>query len=253
MSSRSRTLLFATAATLALTGCDNLFGLGPEPTSLLQVNVTHHATPEDGQFPDTRTTLGNREFPTDEGWSVTLTEAFVVTAEVSLQTCAGAEIALERYWGALPENFHREDLDLSTFGGATLSPGDYCGVTVTYGPFSPADEAARHHDKPKDEAMLDGATVFIAGYARRGDELVEFELRNTERLTIDLPINASGEPLRVSGEEAFPVELTLSKTYDRFFDGIDFSELSMDDLNANVLAVLEVETRLSSGTAVAAE
>ncbi|MEM6991899.1 MAG: hypothetical protein AAF721_15430 [Myxococcota bacterium] len=256
MSAAHRTLrLFcATTALLATTGCDNLFGLGPEPTALLQVLVTHHATPEDGQFPETRTVLGNREFDTDEGWTVTLVEAFVVTADVTLSSCAGQELALDRYWGALPENFHGQDLEVSTFGGAELSPGEYCGLTVTYGPFSGDDEAAREHDVPEDETMLDGATVYLAGYAERGDALVEFEIRSDERLVLELPITTDGGgPLGVSGDEPFPVELTLSKTYDRLFDGIDFSSTDDGELEHNVLAALQVETRLNAGTTLSAE
>ncbi|MBL4685350.1 MAG: hypothetical protein JKY37_12220 [Nannocystaceae bacterium] len=256
MFSSCRILLLAATAllTLPLTGCDNLFGLAPEGTALVQVNLTHHATPTDGQFPDTSTALGNREFDNDEGWTVTLTEAFIVTANVSLQTCDGKEIGLERYWGAVPENLSGQDLDLSTFGGTEVSPGHYCGVTVTYGPFSPAGEAARQHEMPEDAAALDGTTILLTGYATRGDDLVEFEVRNTERLVVDLPITeADGGPLVVSGEEYFPVELTLSKTYDRFFDGIDFSQASSEDLSANTLAVLAIETRLTTGTAIAAD
>lgn len=249
-----RLLTFCAISTLVTTtGCDTLFDLGQDPHSLVQVLVTHHATPEDGQFPDKRSPLGNREFDNDEGWTVTLTEAFVVTADVSLQRCDGAEIGVELYWGPLPENLHSDDLDLFTFGGAEVAPGDYCGLSVTYGPYRPSSEGERMHDVPDNETDLNGATFYLAGFAQRGEEIVEFELRNEERLVIDLPIQTdAGGALRVTGDEPFPLELTLSKTYDRLFDGVDFATMPSAELATNALAVLGVETRLSSGTVVAA-
>jgi len=57
-------------------------------------------------------------------------------------------------------------------------------------------------------------------------------------------------PLVVTGDENFPLELTLSKTYDRFFDGIDFSEMGALDMNEQALAVLEFESRVAPGTVV---
>ena len=88
---RPFTVACALSAMFASSGCD-LFGLGPEPTSLVQMLVTHHATPEDGTFPDRRNGLGDQEFDTDTGWTVTLEEAFVVTASTTLNACDGTEI-----------------------------------------------------------------------------------------------------------------------------------------------------------------
>ena len=246
------TVVCALSASFALSGCD-LFGLGPEPTSLVQVLVTHHATPEDGTFPDRRSALGDQEFDNDTGWTVTLDEAFVVTATATLQACDGAELPVDRYWGPLPENLGAADLDAFTFGGIDVAPGSYCSISVTYGPYEAPAETTRMHEMPDDEDALRGATFYLAGFARRGDETVEFELTTSERLVIDLPIEAEdGGPLEVSGEEPFPLELTLSKTYDRLFDGIDFATAPTAELSANALAVLALETRLSAGTVVAA-
>lgn len=251
MPSRLRSLcLLCSTAALLTTGCDNLFGLGSE-TSLLQVMVTHHATPEDGAFPTKRTALGDSVFDNDEGWHVTLTAAFVVTADVTLETCEGAELPLPRYWGPLPEDLNAEDLGLFAFAGTELSPGDYCGVTVTYGPFHPSAEDRQRVGKPEGADKLEGQTIYLEGFATRGTESIAFEIESDEELVLHRPIvTDSGGPLRVSGKEPFPVDLTLSKTYDRLFDGIDFGSASQDDLKANALATLELETRLNHGAEV---
>lgn len=250
---RPFTVACALGALFASSGCD-LFGLGGDGTSLVQVLVTHHATPEDGTFPDRRNGLGDQEFETDTGWTVTLDEAFVVTASTTLHACDGSEIPFDRYWGPLPENLGAPDLDAFTFGGIEVKAGSYCSISVTYGPYEAPPETARMHEMPDDEEALVGATFYLSGFARKGDQTVEFELSSTDELVIELPIEADdGGPLEISGDEAFPLELTLSKTYDRLFDGIDFETMDTIELEANALAVLGLETRLSAGTVVAAQ
>ena len=212
---------------------------------------THHATPADGRFPDLGTHLGDREFDNDEGWTITLVESFVVTADVKVRACDGRTIELERYWGPLPENMEATDLDLFTFAGAEVDPGEYCGLTVTYGPYHPIDDVtARQHDMPSEPELMHGASYYLNGIATRGDEMITFELRSEEKVVVDLDLTADGGPLLVEDDEAFPVELTLSKTYDRLFDGIDFATATPEDLEQNVLAVLGVETYVSKGTTV---
>lgn len=249
MTARSLTAAAALTVLAATAGCDNLFDT--ESPSLLQVMVTHHATPEDGRFPDLGTHLGDREFDNDEGWTITLVEAFIVTADVEVRACDGRTITLERYWGPLPENMEAADLDLFTFAGAEVDPGQYCGITVTYGPYHPIDEvSARQHDMPSQPELMQGASFYLNGIATKGDEMVPFELRSEEAVVIDLDLRDGDGPLVVRDEEAFPVELTLSKTYDRIFDGIDFTTASPEDLEQNILAVLEAETYVSKGTTV---
>lgn len=245
-----RTALLLTAAMLSIPGCDVLDGLEGDRSAMVQVHVTHHATPEAGVFPDRGEEGEFRTFETDEGWTVTLQEAFVVTASATLVACDGSTLPLGLYWGALPENITDSDLGLFSFGGAEVEPGDYCSVRVEYGPYVPGDVAAPH-DMPEDEDALVGATAYVRGFAQKGDEMVLFELRATDRISVEVDVQAEdGGPLRVSGDEPFPVELTLSKTYDRFFDAVDFATLDESDLSANMMAVLGSETRVSHGTRV---
>ena len=85
--SRSVLTACALAISFGATGCELFDAIGSEGTSIVQLMVTHHGTPRGGQFPDLNDGLGNREFDNDEGWTVTLYEAYVVTASVSLREC----------------------------------------------------------------------------------------------------------------------------------------------------------------------
>ena len=81
---------FAAAAALSSTalfgtGCDLLDAFQEEGTTLVQLMVTHNATPEDGRFPDLAD--GDlRTFDTDEGWTVYLQAGFVTTTGASIET-----------------------------------------------------------------------------------------------------------------------------------------------------------------------
>lgn len=245
---RTATLLMA--GLLTTTGCDLLEQIEGERSATLQVHVTHHATPQAGVFPDRGDDGEFRTFDTDEGWTVTLQEAFVVTASATLVACDGTTVALSPYWGTLPENITDTDLGLFSFGGTELEPADYCSVRVEYGPYTPG-EADSQFEMPEDEHALDGATAYVRGFAQKGDEMVVFSLRASDRITVEIDLQGEdGGPLHVTGEEPFPVELTLSKTYDRFFDAVDFTTLDEADLAANMMAVLGAETRVSTGTRV---
>jgi len=244
----------AAAAALSATailgaGCDLLDALNDEGSTLVQLMVTHHATPQDGQFPD----LSDgelRTFDNDEGWTVFLQTALVTTSHATLRECSGGSIEFDSYWGPLPENIGAADLDLLSFAAVEVEAGQYCDMTVEYGPFTPTAEGMQN---VKDE--LDGATYYFKGVAQKGELSIDFELTGSEITSVDLDISTvmRGGPLAISADEPFPVELTLSKTYDRFFDGVDFESASTEDLNANIMAMLEFETRVSFGTRVAAE
>lgn len=251
--------LVATAALFATTafggGCDLLDVFTDEGSTLVQLLVTHHATPEDGRFPD----LADgemRTFETDEGWTVYLQAAYVTTTRATLHQCDEGSVEFEPYWGSLPENFGAQDLDLLSFAAAELSAGDYCDLTVEYGAFQPQPGSAnRNYPMGEHKDLVEGATYYFKGGAEKDGETIAFELRSDATLAVDLDISTvmHGGPLVITADEPFPIDLTLSKTYDRLFDGIDFTSATQEDLNANVSAVLELETRVAFGTRVSAE
>jgi hypothetical protein len=227
-------------------GCDpqSWFDDVQHDRQFVDVLVTHHATPENGSFPDRGGDGEMRVFVTDEGWEVKLLEAIVVTSSTTLHQCEDESIAIDMYWGALPEDFSQRDLDALTLGSTQVESAEFCGLTVHYGPYVPGADAA-----PRSNIAIDGATLYMKGGASKDGTIVEFEIRVTEALDVDLDLSriVGGAPLAVDGKQSFPTELTLGKTYDRFFDGIDFATVAQADLEAQVLAMLAMETRVSLG------
>lgn len=235
--------LTRTASVLGLlasfsTGCDILDDL-ENPRTLVNLSVTHHATPEAGSFPDRGADGQMRTFETDDGWTVTLMKAYITTSGGSLHGCDDRELAFDPYWGPVAEDIKAQDLDVQTLAGIQVEAAQFCGISVEYGP-DPTQTAG---------VEFGGATFYLQGGASKGDVMVPFTITSNEALHVELDVSAmeAGRPLVVQGDESFPVELTVSKTYDRFFDGIDFATASEEDLQAQVASVLALETEVSLG------
>jgi len=236
-----------------IAGCD-------EPgDSLLYVFSTHHATPEDGVFPDRGGEDMPRVFENDLGWTVTLLESYVTINSLTVIACDGTQYPLEMFWGPCPEDMREQDLDILTVAGRKMPEGYYCELVVGYGPYTipelePDDQDTRHETPTNTE--IDGSTVYLSGGANMGVEgevPVEFELTNGRSLTVELDLSnlgGPGSPLHISADEEFPVELTVSKTYDRYFDGIDFATYDPDDLEDELDNVLRDSTRVQEGPIV---
>jgi hypothetical protein len=232
------------ATSVAASGCELFEGLQKQST-MVHVFATHHATPEAGTIPDRGGDGEHRVFDTDDGWTVTLVKGYVVTTGVTLHRCDGTQETLDLFRGTIIEDIRNRDLGLRTVGGLEVSPGHFCGMTVHYAPYDGEGSASD----------VDGSTVYLHGVAKRGDEeSVAFEIRASSTIDVELDLSTidDGAPLHVTGKENFPVELTISKTYDQFFDAIDFTDMPQLDMDEHVLAVLEGVTRVASGTRVAA-
>ncbi|HWB81255.1 MAG TPA: hypothetical protein VG755_40110 [Nannocystaceae bacterium] len=223
---------------LLFTGCEILDDL-QNPRTLVNVSVTHHATAEAGTFPDRGADGEMREFETDEGWTVMLTHAYITTAGVSLRRCDDEELDFRLYWGPLAEDIKAQDLDALTVAGMTVEASEFCSIAIDYGP----------NPDYVGQVDLGGATFSLAGGATKDGVTVPFNITSNAPLHVDLDLSAmeAGGPLVVEGNENFPVDLTVSKTYDRFFDGIDFATATPEDLEAQVASVLALETAVSLG------
>ncbi|MCH9685330.1 MAG: hypothetical protein K0V04_28095 [Deltaproteobacteria bacterium] len=248
----------AAAAALCLTtvlgaGCDLLDAFDNEGSTVVQLLVTHHATPQDGMFPDLAAGAADqRTFDTDDGWNIILTSAYVTTSHATLEGCNGTSIDFDPFWGQLPENMGNADLDLLSFASVEVQASTFCSMTVEYGPFTSTEG---NHQMGADGDKIKGATYYMRGVAQKDGVSVPFEFSGNDTVVVDLDLSSvmSGRPLTINAEEAFPVDLTLSKTYDRFFDGIDFADFDPQDVHGNIVAMLELETRVAFGTRVAAE
>ncbi|MEM6289985.1 MAG: hypothetical protein AAGA54_01930 [Myxococcota bacterium] len=241
--SAAAALTLATASLFA-GGCDLIDAFTDPGETLVTVFANHHATPENGAVPDRGGAGEVRVFDTDEGWTINLTEGVITTRGVTLHGCNGSQTEVDMYFGAHAEDLCSADLDRRTVGGVELSAQDICGMTVHYGAFAAdTDEAPA----TMEAGRVDGSTVFLAGFAEKNGEVVEFEVHTPAAIDVfeDFSDSPRG-PVRIKGDEPFPVELTVTKTYDRFFDGVDFTALDADDLGRQAEAILELETRVQA-------
>lgn len=230
------------ALTAFAPGCDLIDALTDPGETLITVFSRHHASPRDGTVPDLGGEGEMRVFENDEGWTVHLIDGVITTRGVTLHRCDGTEAPVELYFGTLAEDLSGADLDRRTVGGTKVVAAEYCGLTVHYGPFAAGNDSPPPAND-LDPMMLDGNTVFLSGYAERDGVQVPFEIGVDGDLDVytDLDVGPD-QPLRVTGDEPFPLELTISKTYDRFFEGIDFETLEEGDLVEQARAILELET-----------
>lgn len=248
-----RSLLLSVSLLLACSGCSELFG--GESVATVRMFATHAGTPTDDGFPNYGDSITTRVFTNDTGWQLSLAEVFVTTAEVRIVECA-ADLgdAIEMFWGACPEDFvGANDRESVALGAVTIADGDYCRVDVTYGPYVPSAQSEEHINP--DNPMIEGNTILIVGTARRGEgatlEEVPFQIVSDATVTarVDISELDDGRPLKLEDED-FPSDLTILKTYDTFFAGIDFSVATPAELEAAVLAALERDTVIYPGSEI---
>jgi hypothetical protein len=238
----------------AVPGCLDVGG-----DELVTVFATHHATPENGTFPLRGDDLQPRIFDVGDGWELTLAESYVTIASTTLVSCSGQEHSLRMFWGPCPEDLRRADLEVLTVSGLKVPPGDYCELEVEYAPYEMPivdDEAETRHAVPTIEDV-EGNSVFLRGIAQRGeDESEPFQLENGERFTVNLDLSeleGDDSPLRIRRGQDFPTELTVTKTYDRFFDGIDWENFDPASASADLDEVLADQTRVTRGMQIEPE
>lgn len=218
-----------------------------ERSTQVDVFVGHTATAIDGVYPDLGEEDEFRTFPNDLGWMITLVDGFVVTREATIESCDGARRSVDFWRGPVVESLLGSDSDLLTAGNAELEPGEYCKLHVVYGPYEVEQDA----DRRTIDVDIEGRTLMMASEAALGDDMipVDFELRERVEVTLDLSSIDDGQPLTIRGDEHFPLEVSLWKTYDRFFDGIDFgrSDSPGDAVSRGAAATLQGETRVNLG------
>lgn len=248
-----RTILALCAlVTTALPGC-GLFDelLDNQSVANVRLFATHAGTMGPEGYPDYGDSETTRVFMTDSGWQISLSEAYITTAEVRLIECSGPGTPIEMFWGPCPEAFvSADDLHSVPLGGVTIPDGDYCGIDVVFAPFIPPEDGDDHVAIGTDK-ILDN-TIVVAGVARRGmgPDLEEhpFEIISKASATARLDISTleNGGPVRLE-DESFPRDLTIIKTYDTFFDGVDFSVDGPAEIEAAIFAALEIDTLAYDG------
>ncbi|MFO7567360.1 MAG: hypothetical protein R6X02_32250 [Enhygromyxa sp.] len=233
-------LLAALVSTLALgTGCDLLAQLS-QTTGIVDVFASSHGTPdEEGNLPSRN---GQQLiFSNDMGWQVFVNEAYVTTSAVTLQSCDGERFDVELYWGPLAEDIgETADREQAGLGGVRANSGSYCELLVEYAPT--AEEVAN--------PAAVGTTVYLSGSAVKDDQHVQFVWASEVEINAEVDISKleNGTPFRISEDQHFSKQVTVSKSYDRFFAGVDFAEeLSQGDIDALVAASLKEGTIAKQG------
>jgi hypothetical protein len=240
-------LLLAAAAP----GCLDVGG-----DELVTIFAAHHASPDDGMFPDFGDDLQPRVFDLEDGWELTLAESYVTIASTTLVSCSGQEHEMRMFWGPCPEDLRRADLEVLTVSGNKVPAGDYCELLVQYAPYQMPvidDDTETRHVIPTLDAV-EGDSVFLRGIARRGeDESVPFQLENGEDFVVSLDLSnleGEGNPLTIRENQDFPTELTVTKTYDRFFDDVDWENFDEAALTDTIDEVLADQTRVTRGLTI---
>lgn len=212
--------------------------------SLLGAFTAHHGTPANGVFPERN---GPPVFTTNLGWEVVLDSAYITTVGMTVHSCVGAERQdIDMYWGALPEDISLLDLETYPLGGVKLSSGDWCGVTVHYGPFF--EGGPDDYQMPNPEAI--GSSIWIRALATKDGQMVPVELSVTEPLDVLLSLTdpVGGNPLVVT--DSNNPQVTISKSYDKLFEDVEFGVASEEEIGDLVYDALSRHTFVTLGTVI---
>ena len=241
---------------LVAAGCD-VFGAAAVHTV---INAAHHAARgEDGKLPNYGEPNRPRIFTNDLGWTITLSEGFVVTTAAKIEPCDGEGVAMDLPFGPYPEYWLDRDVNVIDFAGVDLHADEYCNLIVEYGRYQ-RDVAVMAEDHPfsvQDAARIEGTTMWLAGYADKPDgkggmTTKNFGFRSDQTIivTLDLRTLDDGGPWHITGDEPGMRNLTVVKTYDDFFSGVDFDTVDQAAFEAELPARLAKQTRVISGTSV---
>lgn len=226
-----------------------------DDTAHVDVFTTHHAAPlPSGEIPAYGVATAARTWTNDMGWEVNLTEGYVVITGLRLVECDETKHDVPFAYGPLPEYLNNEDRDVTNMGGVDVPVGDYCSVIVEYGPYHVADTV----DAPKGAFPLptgrdlEGVTIFLAGIARLGDVTVPFEFRSSDARIVELELREANGVAATYPVDAGvgALKVTLGKTYDPFFAGIDFSAFDAAAVSAGLMDQLIAQSRAYHGTTI---
>lgn len=230
-----------------------------QKSASVSLAISHHgARLDSGMLPDYGPPDAARVFVTDAGWEVTMSEAVITTTAAQIESCDGETHTFTLPYGPLPEYQLDRDKDIVEFATVTLPEGTYCKLRVEYGRYQAAAAAAAP-DTPYElqgHAEVEGLTVYLAGTAERVGsmprEIVNwgFKSSNTAIVEIDISTLDGGKPFRITGDEPAGRALTVGKTYDVFFRGLDFAAYDPAMIDATLLDVLSDETYVVVGSQV---
>jgi hypothetical protein len=241
-----------------LAGCEALGGYAVQTV----LNAAHHAARgTDGALPSYGGDMEARIFTNDLGWRIVLSEGVVVTTAAKIERCESedAGVALGLPFGPYPESMLDLDAVVTDFALMELDSGTYCNLIVEYGRYQAAVAAMAEEVPFAKPAVkdLEGATIYLAGTATKPDGMggmtvVNFGFRSEQTIIVELDMSKleDGGPWTITGDELNPRSLTVAKTYDEFFRGVDFSTVDKAAFETELPARLAAQTRLVLGTSI---
>ncbi|PCC74780.1 hypothetical protein SAMN02745121_06040 [Nannocystis exedens] len=238
----------------SLAGCEALL----EPKTKVSLAISHHGTrDENGVLPNYGEADAARVFVNDKGWQVALQEGVVVMTAAQVESCAGESFDFELPYGPFPEYQLAQDQDLVDFASVELPEGTYCKLRVEYGRYqsSLAEQAFDTPYKVEGHASIEGLTIYLAGTAVDPSGAHEtanwkFETNQTSIVELDLSTADDGRPFSITGKEPGGRALTVAKTYDAYFRGVDFSDYDPEAISGRLLEILSAETYVIVGAQV---
>ncbi len=239
------------AAALGMGGCEAFDGYPVQTV----INAAHHGVRgADGKLPRYGEPKEARIFDNDLGWHITLSNGFVVTTAVKIERCDGEGTAMELPFGPLPEYFLDQDINVTDFAILDLPAGEYCNLIVEYGRYqlAVAEMASDEPFKVEDYMRAEGTTLYLEGYAEKDGVTHNFGFRSDQTIIVNLALGEleEGGPWTIRGDEPGLRALTVVKTYDDFFKGVDFNTLDKPKFEAELPRRLAAQTRVVSGSSI---
>ncbi|MDC0722681.1 hypothetical protein [Nannocystis bainbridge] len=238
----------------SLAACESLL----EPKTKVALAISHHGTRNtSGVLPNYGEPDAARVFVNDMGWEVNLAEGVIVMTAAQVESCAGESFDFELPYGPFPEYQLSQDQDLVDFASVELPEGTYCKLRVEYGRYQ-SSLAEQAFDTPyalKGHAQVEGLTVYLAGTAKDPSGKHEganwkFQTNQTSIVELDLSKAEDGRPFAITGKEPGGRALTVAKTYDAFFRGIDFADYDTEAVSGRLLEVLNADTYVRVGSQI---
>ena len=177
-----------------------------------------------------------RTFTNNVGQEITITKGYIVLSSRELHACQTARIfsfipsayahggsSATRDGAPIVEDVMRADLEMLNLGSMQPPNGHYCELEITLGA---ADADAEN--LPNDVDLV-GKSLWLEGEYHAGSGHKDFIIRSSAEVTreIDLELNLSADHRDHN--------ITIGMAYDTWFEDVDFTKMSQDQISDLVL------------------
>ncbi len=187
-------------------------------------------------------------FENDEGYVVTLEQAYITVSGTELVPCDDGPVAKLLYLIFPVRTAHAHSSSTPTQSGVPFvvdaggameepsliadlqpPPGEYCSMKVEIGPADPDAEGL-----PEDPDMV-GRSLYLSGYYDDEGE-VPFVIESDDTLVVTVVFrNEDGNPAPLVLSEVQAYSVNTGSSYDIWLDGVDFAGMTPADMAAGAL------------------